>query len=93
MKPSKLSEVTDHQEFEIFGVNPLECALVLRLDECFQVIDDTIGRRVNTERKRIAFNKTPNHTLISHSGWGLMVVVSYESMGELLGRGRSVCLN
>jgi hypothetical protein len=88
MKPSKLSEVTDHQEFEICCVKPLEYAiLALRLDECFQVIDDAIGRRRNTERKRVAFNKTPNHT-ISHSEWGIIgVCLGWVIMGDLLGRG------
>jgi hypothetical protein len=71
MNPSKLSQVTDHEEFEIGGVNPLEYAiLALRLEEFFQVVDHRIGWHSNTERN-IAFNKTPNHT-ISHSGWGII---------------------
>jgi hypothetical protein len=68
MKPSKLSEIADHEEFQIRSVNCLEYAMLgLRLDELFQVVNDSIGWRSNTERYRIVFNKTPNDA-IRHSG-------------------------
>ena len=50
MNPSKLSEIADHQEFQIRSVNFLEYAmLALRLDELFQVVDHSIRWRSNTE--------------------------------------------
>jgi hypothetical protein len=68
MNPSKLSEIADHQEFQIRSVNSLEYAmLALRLDELFQFVDHSIGWRSNTERFRIVLNKTPNDA-IRHSG-------------------------
>jgi hypothetical protein len=61
---SKLRKATDLPDFEVFGINPVQYAiLVLRLDEFFQLVNGSSGWRSNVERNRIAFDKTPDHTI------------------------------